>query len=158
MELEDNLEKVKEDMEFYERKAAFTQYLSKVKQADIDNDSLMKYDEVIRNFFTTTFKTSAFEMLKISGVMSLVKDKVLLQSILDTYSSLDETASASNVYMNRKLDEIYKNLLENDEIYSLVDLFRLKNSRLYRFFVIHANVEDSFKDTEQQINETLSLF
>lgn len=157
LELEENLEIVKEKKEFYHRSAQFGEYLrSQKKPKDADSDSLKKYNDVSSYIFFMTYKTSAFDMLKMSGAMRLIKDKTLMNSILNSYRMLEEAKYDSDMYINRKVDEIFRTALDNEEISH--DIRLPQNRRLYSFYTIHFDIEEVFKDCDIQLSKTISLF
>lgn len=156
MELESNLEMVKEKGRFYEKSARFGKYLSSRKPDDLNTDSLNKYSEIPGYVFYFTYKTSAFDMLKASGSMRLIKDKGLLKAILDTYSTLEENKSASDMYTNRKLDEMFKTALDNNSTDN--NIGDIHTRRLYTFFTIHIDLDAVLRESANQIQETLALF
>lgn len=156
MELEANLETVKEKGEFYEWSAKFGQYLRSHKPEEWHSDSLSKYSNVPSYIFYVSYKTSAFEMLKASGAMRLIKNKQLLNAILDTYSQLEENKSASDMYTNRKLDEMFRVALDNNAMDK--DIGGPEMRRLYKFLSIHIDLDGVFQESKDQIQETLSLF
>jgi hypothetical protein len=155
IELEENLEIVKEKREFYQKSAQFGNYLRARKIDEIDVDSLRKYNDLTAFIFFLTYKSSSFEMLKVSGVMRLIKDKALLNAIIDCYTMLEETKYDSDMYMNKKTDEVFKAILENDGPPN--DIRDPRYKRLYTFYSIDFDLETIFKDCSQQIQKALDL-
>ena len=155
LELEENLKIVQEKADFYELAANFSNYLLSTDYESLNPDSLEKFNETIRYVFVMTYKTSAFEMLKISGAMRLIKNEEMLRSILESYTLLEEAKYNSDIYMNKKLTEIYEFFIENQ--FKVTDIFINENSRLYSFFALYMNVEDSFQNCAAQIKYTLKM-
>jgi hypothetical protein len=154
IELEENLEIVKEKREFYQKSAQFGYYLRSRKIDEAETDSFIKYSDITGHIFFLTYKSSSFEMLKVSGVMRLIKDKALLNAIIDCYAMLEEAKYDSDSYMNRKMDEIFKAVLENAGPPTGIRDHRYK--RLYTFFSIDFDIEH-IKDCSQRIQETIDL-
>ena len=155
VELQENLSIIEEKTAFYDKTAALSRYLRSDKPENLSSDSIAAYSNVATFFFTTTFKTSAFETLKMSGTMRLL-DETLLTYIIDCYRVTDEVKSNSDSYMQRKMDELYTAIIDNEEV-NTIDLLSEKQKRLFYFFTIHVNIEQSFRDCADQLQATLDL-
>lgn len=160
LELEDNLAIVQEQYKFYDRTGKFAQYLLSNKLEKLSVDSLSKYSSVKGYITYMIYKSSAFEMLKSSGAMRLIKDKELLKSIIDCYKLMETAKSGGDKYMETKWNELYSTftangLPSNTDDY---DIRELKYRRLFNFFSVHTHGENNFKACEQQIGKTLELF
>ena len=156
-ELEENLKTIDEVGAFYGKTTEFAQYLLSDKPENLSQDSLNQYRYIIGRTYTITFKTSAFEMLKMSGTIRLIKDNDFLKSILDTYTQMEDSKQANNLYMNRKDDEMYKFSLDNNSV-NIHNITALENRRLFYFFALDNGIEKSFWECSQQIKRTLALF
>lgn len=78
-ELEQNRKETVELQQFYEQTWEFGQYLSG-RVPDTAISIKEKFVEIISGFYPA-YKTSAFDMLKSSGVMHLIQDKKILNAI-----------------------------------------------------------------------------
>lgn len=157
LELEENLEIAEEHGEFFDRTADFSHYLMATKPEKLSTDSLDKYDEIIKRLVVLNYKTSALEMFKMSGSMRLIKDKTLLSSILEAYRQIELSKVSSDVYMDRKIDEIYEQVLDEKSTSLALDISLPESRRLLKFFSIYMDVDIMFRDCILQIEETLSL-
>ncbi len=158
LELEDNMKIVHDQFVFYDRTGKFAKYLMSDKLENLQADSLVKYDHV-RGYITyMIYKTSSFEMLKFSGTMRLIKNKELLKSIIDCYNLMELSKNTGDKYMNTKWDELYHTLISTGILGSDYDIREPEFRRLFNFFAIDTNGEEPFKDSEQQIKKTLSMF
>ncbi len=159
LELEDNLKIVHDQFVFYDRTGKFAKYLSSDKSGNLQTDSLVKYTAVKGNITYMIYKTSSFEMLKMSGTMRLIKDKELLKSIIDCYTSMEIAKRSSDDYMNAKQNELYNAFLSNglpdSDDY---DIREISFKRLFNFFALYTQQEVDFWKSEQQIEKTLSMF
>ncbi len=167
LELENNLETMQQDIDFYTEESNFSRYLSSIRiNGDaLQADSVVKYNAILGSVVGATYKTNAHEMLKTSGAMRLIKNETLLMSILDCYSLLDEAINTRDIYIQKKLDEIF--VLMDDPI--ITDLFfmnnptenidKLKNTRMIRFLSIQMSrdVLRNFSLCHEQIEKTLRL-
>ncbi len=158
MELEDNLGVVQQQFEFYDQTGKLAKYLfSSGKQENLQADSLDKYVEVMRDLKYMSYKTSAFEMLKSSGTMRLIKDKDFLKSILDSYSQMEYAKMMGDRELEMKNKEGRNAVMEN----GLDDIFKLwkpEYKRLFHYFAIYTGCEGNFRTCKQQIEKTLQMF
>ncbi|MDL2227750.1 hypothetical protein LJC30_02565 [Odoribacter sp. OttesenSCG-928-L07] len=160
-ELKENLDIVKEKGKFYNYQAELSRYLMSDKPENLNTqhiDSLnFKEDySVIGSFFTLVYKTSALEMLTNSGALNRIKDKRLSQSILDSYASLEVVKHESDAYMNRKINEIYNIILDNEQLF-FGDILNPKFRRAFYFFMVYIDIDKLFENCATQIEKTLSL-
>lgn len=157
LELEENLEIAEEHGKIYDKTAQFSHYLMATKPEKLSIDSLDKYDEVIKRLVVLNYKTSALEMFKMSGSMRLIKDKTLLSSILEAYRQIELSKVSSDVYMDRKTNEIFEQVLDEKNTSLTLDISLPESRRLLKFFSIYMDVDIMFRDCILQIKETLSL-
>jgi len=161
IELEDNLAEVRRAEEYYQRLARLTRYLESDAPENLDPnrvDSLNFYgnNAVIGEFFTVPYKTSAFEMLKSSGLLSRIADENVSRSILDAYTSLDVTKLESDRYMEQKMTEIRNAIMDREEIF-YGNILSPNFRRIYYFFAAYLNIEILFTLSARQLEETLGL-
>ena len=157
LELEENLKSLNEKHTFYEHTAKFTQYLNSDEPENLSQDSLKQYRYIIGRIPMISIKTSSFEMLKMSGTMRLIKDKDFLKSILDSYSEMEKVKQANDIYMNRKFDEIFKFILDNNS-HDIHNITAPDNKRLFYFYAADYDLYKVFLECSQQVEKTLSLF
>ncbi|MPM95434.1 hypothetical protein SDC9_142588 [bioreactor metagenome] len=160
MELEDNLPMVQEQSIFYKQTRSLANYLITIgRQENLQADSLKKYEDVIRNVPIVSYQSNAYEMLKSSGTMRLIRDKELLKSILDSYSALEDAQKVGNGEMERKSNKLFDVITENELDYELLPLMQKpENKSLFNYFSIYTGAEGNFQQCEQQIQKTLKLF
>ena len=156
-ELEDGLEGLNKLFEFYDKTAKFAEYLLSDEPENLHPDSLDQHIEIIGQIPSMSFNAPSFEMLKMSGTMRLIKDKELLESILNSYTLLGLLKQSSDRYRDRKLDEVYKFVLDNNS-FDLYNITAPENRRLYYFFASPIDIERIVLECSQQIEKTLSLF
>jgi len=72
MELEDNLKLVKRKATYQKEAWKLCNYLNSHKPEIYRSDSIAEYSWIIHGNYNFSYKTSAFEMLKMSGVMRLI--------------------------------------------------------------------------------------
>lgn len=77
-----------------------------------------------------------------------------MESILESYASLEDAISSRDTYMSKKLEELYNVLLDEAD---LTSDNKFKETRLFRFLSIHSNVEGNFLYCSKQINEALLM-
>ena len=106
------------------------------------------------HIFTLSYKTSAFEMLKSSGSMKLIRNKALSRAILDCYSNLETIKYDSDNYMVQKREEIMDAYLSTDEDNN----WFTSNKRIIRFFANYVDNDKVFRECAEQLEETLALF
>jgi len=124
MELEENIKKIDDEMEFFQQEAAYSDYL-------LSNDKKsLSLDTIVANFGNNiwyveipSFYTDAFDMFKLSGFMRLMDDKELLLSIWKVYSHLDILTSTFQEASKWKIDEIKQEMLIRSQEGRLRDIF-----------------------------------
>ena len=161
-ELQDNLAEIKKKEEYYRKLARLTHYLASdlpenLNQEVIDSLNLYgDYSTVIGSFFNVICKTSAFEMLKSSGTMNLIRDPDLSRAILDSYTSLETTKLESDNYMATKMQEIRNTIMDQEQVF-YGDILHPKFRRLFYYFAAYLDFENLFRLSARQIEETLAL-
>jgi len=155
-ELEENLNTIGEAVEFYEQTGRFAQYLISDEPENLSPDSIAKYRAlgIVGTIYTFNYKASAFEIFEKSGNINQIKDKKLLQSILNSYTLLEETKYVSDNYMNRKQDEIFNAVKKNRQV--RFDLLAPGFSDLFYFFALYYRLDEQFQECSAQIEETIS--
>ena len=96
MELEENLNNVENVARYHKEAMYLCRYLNEYKPESYQIDSIAKYNLIINGTKSFSYKTSAFEMLKMSGTMRLIKDKELLSKIWNSYQALEATKSSND--------------------------------------------------------------
>ena len=161
IELTDNLEVIRQAEDYYKKLALLTQYLESDAPENLDQeriDELNNFKEfvVLGNFFTLAAKTSAFEMLKSSGALNLIKDQELSRSILDSYTSLENSKVESDSYMSMKMTTIRNAIMENEQSF-YGDILNPKFRKVFYFFAASLNLEVLFQRSASQIEQTLAI-
>lgn len=157
-ELEQNLENIQEAAAFYMETGNFARYLISDKPENLSPDSIDKYRNlgVVGNIYNLTYKSSAFDIFQKSGTMNRIKNKILLQSIMDSYGSLQEIKQTSDAYSARKLTEIYNAVMKNRQV--RFELLEPGFSDLFYFFALYYSLDQQLLECSEQIEETLALF
>lgn len=156
LELEENLELVKSRRAFYDETTKFGKYLNSVKYSELNADSLQSYRHVSNQISNLSFKTGAFEMFKSSGAMRLVKDKNMLISLTDAYADLETLKESNDMYMQRKMNELYEAFSNQSGDAQLeIDFTLPQYKRLYFFYAAYINLDDEFNRVEKLIESTL---
>jgi hypothetical protein len=106
LELEENLKIVNIKKGFYKRSFEYVVYLSSNEKTAIaqNQDSLKTYSDILHNITLFIYKSNAFDMLKSSGEMRLIKDKEMLQSIWSCYSDLEALKAIHELIMQEKIE------------------------------------------------------
>ena len=157
MELEENLSKMGEYREFYRRNGELSDLIATYGIDAVPQDSLARYDDIFNNIISIAFKTNAFEMMKDSGAMRLIKDKEFLQSIWASYSLLERFEHNSNSYMDRKLNETYLAVQESNTP-NLDDMSNPHQRRWFSFYAFRFGIDNIMNECIEKIEETLTLF
>jgi len=164
MELEENLNNVEDRTRYHKEAMELCEYLNSHKPEAYQRDSIDKYEWIINGTYPFSYKTSAFEMLKMSGAMRLMKDKELLSTIWNTYQQLEFLKTANDSYMLRKGDEMYLFWQNRDEVMDLFNhndftkVFRSPTvKRYFSFLKISTNraTYQQFLEGAEQIRSTI---
>jgi hypothetical protein len=105
LELEENKAHFEKHRYFLQHSVDYANYLNSTDIKSLNQDSINKYMNIIHAYIVFPFQTSAFEMFKVSGMMRLIDDKELLQSLWRTYNQLDEIKYFLEEAMRYKKDE-----------------------------------------------------
>jgi len=103
MELQNNLNDVYMVKEYYDFAARFSDYLSTNKLQNLHPDTLNQYAGLVKALPFFTYRASAFDMFKASGMMRLIKDKNKVMSIWDSYDALEYLKLTNDFYIQRKV-------------------------------------------------------
>jgi hypothetical protein len=163
IELEANLKDVENHTKYYQHAMELSEYLNSHKLEDYQLDSIEKHYWMMFSTYTFKCKTSAFEMLKISGAMRLLKDKTFLSNIWDMYAMLEFLKVTDQEYELRKGDEIFNlvfsgNLIKmSTQIDLLLNISRPEFSRYLSFLKMpfFRSRYNQFLLCGEQIRETL---
>lgn len=161
IELEDNLEEIRNRQLYYERLARLIHYLESDEPQNLSQDkidSLNNYPDMylIGGFFTVASKTSAFEMLKSSGAMNRIKDPKVSQAILDCYTSIETAKQQSDYYMTAKMNELRSEIMNTQQLF-FGNILHPDFRRLFYFFAAYVDFENLFRNSARQVEETLEL-
>jgi len=110
LELEQNIKEFDNLIELDRKSIGYADYLKNNDKKSLNRDSIISYMDAFYQIITVTYKTSAFEMFKLSGAMRLMNDKDLLLSIWDTYTHIDEIKTLLEWGFQLKSEEIKKEL------------------------------------------------
>jgi hypothetical protein len=109
LELEENKVHFENRRDFVQHSANYANYLKSTQINSLNSDSINKYMNIIYNYGSFPLQTSAFEMLKISGMMRLIDDKELL-SLWKTYNELSDAKFMIEEIMRYKKEEAVREM------------------------------------------------
>lgn len=142
----------------------------------LPQDTLEKYTAVPGNDYTHLFKTQSFDVLKNSGIIPHIKDKLFLRSLFTCYNSLEAAQGWINGYYENKTETTEKWLssidLENDrKLYSDEEIpihlnyywkAILENNSTRNFYLNAPGYLETVlhycRTTEEQLRKTLENF
>jgi hypothetical protein len=161
-ELEDNLNSVENKIPLYQKAVKLSDYLRSHNQDDYQLDSILNYQMILNGVYSFTYRTSAFEMFKMSGAMRLMKDKKLLSAIWDAYVGLEQLKAGNDFYMNQKTDLmvnyfiITRDVIQNNNDFMTI-FQKPETKRYFSYLMISWSYVQQFLDGAEQIRETLEL-
>ena len=150
LELEENLKIIEEKQEYFRITNQFAEFLLSNKSKDKFSE---EFKETAGTVSYMNIKTSAFEMFKSSGTMRLVQNKVLLNSIWESYAELESSENGNNTYMQKKWDELFNYMLIKRSTALDFD----ENDRLYTFLSINIGFDEELDKAADTIKHTLKL-
>jgi len=103
IELQSNLDDIYMVKEYYDLSTLYSNYLLTNKMQNLHPDTLSHYAVLIKALPFFTYKASAFDMFKTSGMMRLVKDKNEVTSIWNCYDALEFLKMTNDFYIQRKV-------------------------------------------------------
>ena len=110
LELQQNIEDIEDQIELMQESVKYADYLKAHNKKSLNSDSIMSYANAFYTVQSITFKTYAFEMLKLSGTMRLMDDKELLFSLWEAYTNMDALKSLLEMGIQLKFEEMKKEL------------------------------------------------
>jgi hypothetical protein len=157
LELEENLKIVDGKKDFYKRSFEYVVYLSSNEKTAIaqNQDSLKTYSDILHSIALFLYKSNAFDMLKSSGEMRLIKDKEMLQSIWGCYSDLETLKAFHELAMQQKLEDGKKEA-ENEKLTGIPVAIPM-----YEFFHdtdVHQAMKNGLDEMSDEIEQTLLQF
>ena len=103
MELQSNLDDLYTVKEYYDFATQYSKYLSTHNMQNLHPDTLNKYVVLYKALPFFTYRASAFDMFKTSGMMRLIKNKRKVMSIWDSYDALEFLKLNNDFYIQRKV-------------------------------------------------------
>jgi len=157
LELEANLKNVEENIAYHKEARELRFYLGLRKPDTYQYDELEVYERIIRDNHSFIYRTSAFEMFKMSGAMRLLKDKELLSDIWNTYEYLEIIKNDDDNYTRIKHELMYNYLISLPyENTTIAKTLRIPEAqRYFEFLKIRWNHYDNFLNGAEQIRKTL---
>ena len=110
LELEQNTKDIELIIESMQRSVDYANYLRAHEKDSLNRDTINSYGDAFYTIQTITYKTNAFEMFKLSGVMRLMEDRELLLAIWEGYTFLDEAKTLLEWGFQLKFEEVKKEL------------------------------------------------
>ena len=110
LELEQNIKDIDLIIESMQQSVAYANYLATHDKDSLNRDTINSYSNVFYQIQSISYKTNAFEMFKLSGVMRLMDDRELLLSIWEGYTFLDELKTLLEWGFQLKFEEVKKEL------------------------------------------------
>jgi len=150
LELQNNLEDVYGTKEYYDRAAHYSDYLSTHQMQNLNPDTLSQYSDLTMILTFFTYRTSAFDMLKSSGMMRLIKNKNQVMSIWNCYDALEFLKTINDFYTQRKVALVEK--------FNMFETGSIKQELLFGFFAneMNKNWVKFFDIYSKQIEETIA--
>ena len=131
LELEENIETLEGAIEDLKPSVRYSNYLGSVDAKSINSDSIDSYGDVFTVLKMYSFQTNAFEMFKNSGLMRLIDDKELLQSLWNMHEHLVGIRIISDWYFQEKWSAL------KQEIPLLIEEQTSKIAPMYNFYIMN---------------------
>jgi len=129
LELEQNISDIEQGIILMQRSVDYANYLKSNDKKTLCWDTIINYEDAFYTIQTFTFKTSAFEMFKLSGIMRQMNNKELLLSIWNAYTGMDERKTLLEWGFQLKSEDLKK------EVY-WTNAERMKNIPMYNFYTM----------------------
>jgi len=151
IEIEDNIKTLEKALEKIKPSIEYSNYLQSTSRETLNNDTIKIYEGIFYRVETYSFKTTAFEMFKISGNMRLIDDKELLLSLWDVYDELSAVKDFFEWHSKIKWDYMQKDLA------LLIEGEDLKVAPMYNFFFLGFphNAKDACEKALEKSNEVV---
>jgi hypothetical protein len=152
LELEENVRDTEQRIVILKKSVRYAYYLRMHDKESLNADTIQYYQSGGWASHTTIiYKSTAFEMLKTSGVLRLVDDKVLLLSIWDAYHALDNYKNFLNDGYQIKLEEL-------NRFIHLPDKEREELIPMYQFYAVSTIPDEMLRlcrEVLEQLKETV---
>jgi hypothetical protein len=159
-ELNLNLECTQRMFDDHTQAEALGRYLRSTKPGHINKDSIQRYNNVISGRPISLYQKNAFEMLKISGTMHLIKDKAISKSIMDVYSLIEANDQIGETFFAARQDLLTEIIINspNTTFEEVVeDLSAPQYRRLYNFHSMQNDTSSLFQYCIGRIETTMEM-
>jgi len=163
IELEENVNVLDSAILYFTSEAAYSNYLIQNDVDSLDADSIIQYSSTFFIDRKFSLKMNAFEMFKTSGIMRLLEDKELMQSLWKIYGDISVQAEVLEWYFHLKWADLQKEI-------SVLDKKSMKDEKLmkptilaarplYNFYTIGItysmlnNCNETLKETQEAIEK-----
>ena len=150
MELQNNLDDIYMVKEYYDFAARYADCLLTNKMQNLHPDTLSQYADLTKALPFFTYRASAFDMFKASGMMRLIKDKNKVMSIWNCYDALEFLKMTNDFYIQRKVA-----VIENSNGFATGNI---EQKALFGFFTngMVKNWAMTFATYSKHIEETIA--
>ncbi len=159
-ELEENSRRLDVIIEYHKEHELLRNYLFKVVDDPeiYNNDTIIKYDNVLSTTTTFSYKRGAFDMFVNSGAMKLLSDRKQLLEITESYAMLDEFKHDNDLFFELKteiLGETYR--MDRKLIFEKGSDLRSPHwNTKFNFHLLNNGMEESAIKVKQELEKALS--
>lgn len=140
-EMKENLVSINDQCDFFQESYDTYKFIKSFREKGANMDSLAAFVPTIYSYRMYGYKYDAFESLKASGYMRLIKDETLLSTITESYGITKSVEQISLFYFNQKLEILNRIQMAQsiDEYYDRPNLARLYSPKQKELFLFMGN-------------------
>jgi len=159
-ELEENSRRLDAIIKYHNQHELLRNYLFTVvwEPSKYNEDTIVKYDNVLSTTATFSYKKGAFDMFVNSGAMKLLSDRKQLLEITECYAMLEEFKHENDAFFELKiqmLGETFK--LDREQIfYEGYDLRDPQWNSKFNFHLLNNGMEELAIKVREELEKALS--
>jgi len=161
LEIEENINYLNERKISLSKEFEYAEYLKSHEKNKLDFTVIKSFEKGgYADIEFIVFRTSAFEMFKVSGAMRLLENKKLLQKIWETYFWMGRYEISFDKLADVKLGEIKKWLAEKEKTPNIIPLYSFYVDDSYgysdRLLSIIEEISETLKATLTELKKELN--
>ena len=159
-ELEDNLHRVEQLIDFYERACRLRDFLWDYHdhpEMDVSEETFRQYNAIINDGYSFFYRKGAYDLFMTNGTMTLFDNKQLILDITECYEFMEETKSEHDYFLQLRLEQ-FKSLYQHDLNY-ITGNHKITDPRvrnIYNFYMLTIGEQSDIQTLKERIENILS--
>ena len=159
-ELEGNLLRVGQLMDYYEKRQQLSDFLwdyHKHPEKKLDDETYSRYNAILNEKYSFNYRKGAYDSFITGGGMKLLKNKTFLLDIAECYEMMEEIKSGHDQLMELRLNQ-FSRLYDND-INFIVKSHKISDPRVrgvFNFYMLTGEDRSDIRNLKEHIERVLS--